>query len=319
MGVVDTHSKGNYKFGIVGESFVEFFSNNMGKDIPDELKNDFKQKYGDLSSHNLEYYVKFWFKHITNEEISHAPIAKTNKYVLTYGNASSYDRGIRAVNTGSGLSFVIPIIVTCIGAVFEGAKPTVIIENPENHLHPIAQIKLTEFLLFMSKHIQVIVETHSDHVLKESMQKGNKKCQMIICKIEDNETKITILEQSNFKISPIAYSEVQHRAFGLYTQDLHENLLSHIQEQHGFGTKAMEGHFYSNCSARCGLRKWIGGRNNKGTIVADSNNDAQTLPLYIRHYIHHPECRCLGNAEFTSEELRQSINFMLNYIENGFS
>ena len=40
-----------------------------------------------------------------------------------------------------------------------------IIENPEIHLHPGAQSKLLEFLSFLSaRGLQIIVETHSDHI-----------------------------------------------------------------------------------------------------------------------------------------------------------
>jgi predicted ATPase len=63
---------------------------------------------------------------------------------------------------GSGVSFTIGVLVSCLSA-----KPddVVVIENPEIHLHPKAQSELTEFLCFAANAgIQVVLETHSDHV-----------------------------------------------------------------------------------------------------------------------------------------------------------
>lgn len=46
------------------------------------------------------------------------------------------------------------------------SKPTVIIENPEAHLHPKAQSELGSFLAQMAEEeVQIIVETHSDHII----------------------------------------------------------------------------------------------------------------------------------------------------------
>ncbi len=70
---------------------------------------------------------------------------------------------VRPTNTGFGLSFVLGIIVA--GLV---AKPgtMLIVENPEAHLHPRAQSILGEFLgRVAAGNTQVIVETHSEHVV----------------------------------------------------------------------------------------------------------------------------------------------------------
>lgn len=69
----------------------------------------------------------------------------------------------RATNVGFGLSYSLPIVVACLSA-----KPTdlLLIENPEAHLHPEGQLAMGDLLARASAAgIQVIVETHSDHVL----------------------------------------------------------------------------------------------------------------------------------------------------------
>lgn len=68
------------------------------------------------------------------------------------------------VNVGFGYSYVLPVIV---GALLAENGSMLIIENPEAHLHPRAQSRILQFLIdqALAKDLQVIVETHSDHVV----------------------------------------------------------------------------------------------------------------------------------------------------------
>jgi len=66
-------------------------------------------------------------------------------------------------NVGFGLSYTLPIIVALLKAPKDGI---VILENPEAHLHPRGQRLLGEMIALTSAGgVQVIVETHSDHIL----------------------------------------------------------------------------------------------------------------------------------------------------------
>ena len=66
-------------------------------------------------------------------------------------------------NFGFGISYVLPVILTGLTAI----KGSVfLVENPEAHLHPKGQSHIGYFLAAMAcAGIQVIVETHSEHVL----------------------------------------------------------------------------------------------------------------------------------------------------------
>ena len=69
----------------------------------------------------------------------------------------------RATNVGFGLTYALPLIVA---TLMSAPGALLLIENPEAHLHPRAQIKLTELLARAAAHgVQVVLETHSDHVL----------------------------------------------------------------------------------------------------------------------------------------------------------
>ena len=67
------------------------------------------------------------------------------------------------VHTGFGLTQILPIIVAALSAEKEDI---LIVENPEVHLHPAGQAQMGQFLADIARAgVQVIVETHSDHVL----------------------------------------------------------------------------------------------------------------------------------------------------------
>lgn len=69
----------------------------------------------------------------------------------------------RPQHVGFGITHVLPILVACLTSA-EG--DLVLIENPEAHLHPRAQAELGRFLARVgASGRQVMVETHSDHVL----------------------------------------------------------------------------------------------------------------------------------------------------------
>ena len=83
---------------------------------------------------------------------------------VTLGLRTSDDTDFhRPVNVGFGLTQVLPIIVAALSAA---AGDILLIENPEVHLHPAGQALMGQFLSDIARAgVQVIVETHSDHVL----------------------------------------------------------------------------------------------------------------------------------------------------------
>ena len=69
----------------------------------------------------------------------------------------------RPTNVGFGLTYVLPIFVAALTLKQDGL---LIVENPEAHLHPRGQAMMGKFLSRVAASgVQVIVETHSDHLL----------------------------------------------------------------------------------------------------------------------------------------------------------
>lgn len=89
-------------------------------------------------------------------------VAQTNSVVLGLRTSDATDFH-RPVNVGFGLTQVLPIIVASLAA---DQGDLLLLENPEVHLHPAGQGLMGQFLTEVAAAgIQVLVESHSDHVL----------------------------------------------------------------------------------------------------------------------------------------------------------
>lgn len=70
---------------------------------------------------------------------------------------------VRPVHMGFGYSYLLPILVS--GLVAQPGS-MLLVENPEAHLHPLAQSRVGEFLAKVAAAgVQVYVESHSEHIL----------------------------------------------------------------------------------------------------------------------------------------------------------
>ncbi|MGA1130647.1 MAG: AAA family ATPase [Prochlorotrichaceae cyanobacterium] len=69
----------------------------------------------------------------------------------------------RATNVGFGITYTLPILLAILSSL---TGTLLIVENPEAHLHPKGQAMMGTLLaLAASCGVQVLIETHSDHVL----------------------------------------------------------------------------------------------------------------------------------------------------------
>jgi predicted ATPase len=102
-------------------------------------------------------------------------------------------------DVGFGVSQVLPVLVLCYYAA-EGS--TLIIEQPELHLHPAAQSELADVLIDVVKNrrMQVIVESHSEHLLRRLQRRIAEEqfpahdAALYFCEMENGASKATPLE-----------------------------------------------------------------------------------------------------------------------------
>jgi predicted ATPase len=115
--------------------------------------------------------VEGWLAHFfpgSGLEIERIPRTGLLTMRLRTSQATNYHR---PANVGYGLSHVLPVIAAALSAVGLAQRekrvaPLVLVENPELHLHPAGQSAMGVFLArAAASGAQVIIETHSDHVL----------------------------------------------------------------------------------------------------------------------------------------------------------
>lgn len=139
-------------FGINGEYAINYLMEHGSDEIDEKL---IKSK----TSYTLLHQVNYWLKHIINANINIENIIGTDIVKAQYSIIDGVSS--RPKNVGSGISYLISIIIMCLGSK---KNDIIIIENPEIHLHPLSQSKLCEFLYFIGQaDRQLFVETHSDH------------------------------------------------------------------------------------------------------------------------------------------------------------
>lgn len=82
---------------------------------------------------------------------------------IKYSFKDQQTKTFNPVNIGFGFSYALPVILAILTA-----KPNslLIVENPEAHLHPRGQSRMGQLLALAAESgLQIIVETHSDHLL----------------------------------------------------------------------------------------------------------------------------------------------------------
>lgn len=157
------------KLGISGEYAAHFLSVNQDKPIPNSSLSHPNVKLlkrglddPETPSKFLIDQVEAWMGEIspgTKIRLEPKPDIDLISVKYFYGDSNPY----RATNVGFGISYTLPLLVIVLASP---PGTLIILENPEAHLHPKGQSKMGELLaLAASCGVQVVIETHSDHVL----------------------------------------------------------------------------------------------------------------------------------------------------------
>ena len=168
------------------------------------------------------------------------------------------------------------------------------IEEPETSQHNDNQRKLIEALktLAESLNVQVILTTHSAFIVKQ-LDFSNLRL------IVDENGNRNIMDVLPGQLQYPSLNEVNYIAFNEITEEYHDELYSYIEFQ------GWKDEYILGKPTRLYHRQMNDGR------VRD---EQKILTEYIRHQIHHPENHL--NSKYTSEELKESIETMRDFIHN---
>lgn len=107
-----------------------------------------------------------------NVYIEPKSVDEANIFMYKIRNTKDTSLGFKTpVNMPYGVSYVLPIIVSCLIRLYQrelsgNLLKTILVENPEAHLHPASQSRLGIFLAQMVNNgLNIILETHSDHII----------------------------------------------------------------------------------------------------------------------------------------------------------
>lgn len=151
----------NTKLGIQGELAPIYISNAITKNEEIGIAG---MKHETQDTASLYENLNAWLTDILGLKLK----ARVNdideqRVGLSYNIEGTKGGNFSALQVGFGLTYSLPVILAPLIA-----KPgdLILIENPEAHLHPSAQVKVGLLLALAVKNgVQVIIESHSDHIL----------------------------------------------------------------------------------------------------------------------------------------------------------
>lgn len=148
----------------------------------------------------LEEYVAQWLKELgLIYDFRVAPMAEGSHLFGVRVRKSPKAAEVLITDVGFGVSQILPVLVLCF-YVPEGS--TVILEQPEIHLHPSVQAGLADVFVdaWEKRKVQVIVESHSEHLLRRLQRRiaegkfSQDDVGLYFCKEENGVSRLDTLE-----------------------------------------------------------------------------------------------------------------------------
>ena len=124
---------------------------------------DESRVFSQNEDNSLDIQVNAWLNYISpGTRVNVDRYENTSIFVLQF-QLSEQGEWCNSANVGFGISYVFPIIIALLSAK---KGDLIVIDSPEAHLHPQAQSRVGKMITkFAEAGVQVILETHSDHIL----------------------------------------------------------------------------------------------------------------------------------------------------------
>ncbi len=138
----------------------------------------------------LEEYVAEWLKKLgLIYDFRVEPLAEGSPVFAVKVRRTSEAAEVLITDVGFGVSQILPVLVLCF---YVPEHSTVILEQPEIHLHPTVQAGLADILIdtWDKRRVQVILESHSEHLLNRLQRR------LAECKVEGEEIGLYFCETS---------------------------------------------------------------------------------------------------------------------------
>lgn len=270
--------------------YIKAMKNDEIIDLNEDLNT--KIKYGKIENSFLESAIND-FEKMSEKRIkldfinNYEPFSKASFIMKENNNIQ-----VPLSSIGSGYEMIFSLLYSYYLAKQNDKNIIIIIDEPELHLHPDVQKKFVEFLLRISKDSQIILSSHSPILVKQLLY--NDKIKTIV--INNNKTTSEI---SDFKLSYLSANEINYLAFGLATEEYHNELYEELNFKYypnETSIKQFDSKFFINDKNELKNYPWKG------------NQNEVSVHTYIRNQIHHRK----ENGIPDYSELKKSIEFMRN-------
>jgi predicted ATPase len=156
---------------------------------------------------NIEKKVAYWLKELgLIHSFRVAAIAEDRPYYEVRVKRSPNSSEVLITDVGFGVSQILPVLVLC---YYAPKGSTIILEQPEIHLHPSVQSGLADVFIdvIQNRKIQIILESHSEHLLHRLQRRiaeekdglTNQDISLYFCDMTpEGNSKLTTLEMDNF-------------------------------------------------------------------------------------------------------------------------
>lgn len=152
----------------------------------------------------LEAYVARWLKELgLVHEFRVEPIGESSQIFQVKVRKTPRSEEVLITDVGFGVSQILPVLVLCF-YVPEGS--TILLEQPEIHLHPAVQSGLADVLIdaWKNRKVQIVLESHSEHLLRRLQRRIAEKSVskddvgLFFCSTDAGGSSITNLELDMF-------------------------------------------------------------------------------------------------------------------------
>ena len=200
---------------------------------------------------------------------------------------------IRLSNMGSGYEMFFALIYAYNMALQSNKQLIILIDEPELHMHPSLQRKLIDYLLRISTTAQIFMSTHSALLIKQLS--GAKNTKIMVLQKQDQPA-----EMAERKLPYLSANETNYLAFGLVTEEYHNELYEQLKSLHGeeLDYKRFDNKFFVEEKGEAKDRPWKGHPNEV------------SINTHVRNQIHHTA----DNGMPSEEDIRESIERMRCYF-----
>lgn len=146
-----------YKVGVQGEYIFGSFETEKSRSLDVKLVKD-------KNSETLSAQLNWWLTYILGIKFELETEKITSNRVKVIYKSNNLPN-LAPQQLGVGVSYLAKILITCLRAK---KGDTLMLENPEIHLHPAAQSRLGEFFVYITNAgIQLLIETHCENLLNK--------------------------------------------------------------------------------------------------------------------------------------------------------